>query len=171
MPAALPLEPLLTEEEATAYYESAADPVEMRRWLVVLWKVQGKKHSEIARLLQRTPAWVTQVIRLYNERGPDRMGDQRVHNGNEALLSEADGQRLVALLNEEPPQGGVWTGLKLKAWIEENLEVEQISLQAVYDTLHRLGISWKLPRPHHTKADPDAQEALKKGGSPRRWSR
>lgn len=171
MPAALPLEPPLTEEEATAYYESAADPVAMRRWLVVLWKVQGKKHSEIARLLQRTPAWVTQVIRIYNERGPDRMGDQRVHNGNDALLSEADGARLVALLDEEPPQGGVWTGLKLKAWIEENLEVEKICLQAVYDTLHRLGISWKLPRPHHTKADTDAQAALKKGDLQRRWSR
>ena len=171
MPAALKLAPHLTAEEIAERYESAVDPVEMRRWLALLWKTQGKRHGEIAALLNRKPTWVTQVIHIYNKRGPDGMTDQRVNNGNAPLLTDADGDRIIALLNEEPPQGGVWTGLKLKAWIEANLDVDYIGLSTVYETLQRLGLSWKLPRPQHIKAEVDAQEALKKGGSPRRWSR
>lgn len=170
MPAALKLAPHLTAEEIAERYESAGDPVEMRRWLALLWKTQGKRHDEIAALLNRKATWVTQVIHIYNENGPEGMSDQRAKNGNAPLLSDADGDRLLAILDEEPPQGGVWTGLKLKAWIEENLEVDYIGLSTIYETLHRLGASWKLPRPQHTKADVHAQEALKKGGSRRRWS-
>ena len=34
--------------------------------------------------------------------------------------------------------------------------------QAVYDTLHRLGLSSLMPRPVHRKTDPEAREAFKK---------
>ena len=142
MPVAQELADHLAEDEVLAHYESSGDPVELRRWLVILWKLQGKKHAEIARLLQRGPMWVTKVVRRYNELGPDGMPDQRAFNGSRPLLDEAQCEQLVAQLDEPAPDGGVWTGPKLKRWIEVHLDVEGIGLQTIYDTLHRLGGSW-----------------------------
>ena len=39
----------------------------------------------------------------------------------------------------------------------------ELGPQAVYDLLHRLDLSSLMPRPIHRKADPEAQEAFKKG--------
>ncbi|MEL6349791.1 MAG: helix-turn-helix domain-containing protein, partial [Myxococcota bacterium] len=73
MPASLKLAPHLTEEEIADCVQSANDPVEMRRWLALLLKIRGKRHSEIAVVLERHPSWVTHLIHLYNEHGPKRM--------------------------------------------------------------------------------------------------
>ena len=51
---------------------------------------------------------------------------------------------------------------------QRNLE-EELDLQR--DEMRRLGFTPQRPRPRETRADPEAQAAFKKGGSPPRWPR
>jgi len=41
------------------------------------------------------------------------------------------------------------------------------SENGMLQVLHGLGLSWQKTRPRHPQADPKAQKAFKKGGSPK----
>jgi hypothetical protein len=70
--------------------------------------------------------------------------------------------RLAAALQEPAPDGGLWTGPKVAAWIEaETGHPGYPQLGWLY--LVRLGARLKRPRPHHAKADPTEVAAFPKG--------
>ena len=56
----------------------------------------------------------------------------------------------------------------VRDWIEAPWGVAY-TVAGVYTLLQRLRIRLKTPRPRHTKADPQAQAAWKKGGSQNAW--
>ena len=60
------------------------------------------------------------------------------------------------------PEDGVCTlrGLDIRRILEQEFGV-LMSLQAVYDLLHRLGYSSLMPRPQHEDANPEVQEFFK----------
>ena len=60
------------------------------------------------------------------------------------------------------PEDGVCTlrGLDVRRILEQEFGV-LMSLQAVYDLLHRLGYSSLMPRPQHEDANPEVQEFFK----------
>jgi len=165
MPAAQPLVPHLSAEDIRRRYLASKGGVHHIRWHAIFLKSLGKPHKEIAELTGRGPRWVGTTIRRYNEDGPDGLIDKRAHNGNALMLSDADQDRLYGVMKSPPADGGLWTGFKVKAWLEENTDHDEVGLSTVYDYLHRLGLSWQQPRPQHTKADKNEQEVLKKGGS------
>ncbi|MBL3087671.1 winged helix-turn-helix domain-containing protein, partial [Klebsiella pneumoniae] len=68
-----------------------------------------------------------------------------------------------------PPDGGLWTGPKLRDWVERELG-KKVSLYPIYRLLHEMGFALRSPRPRHRRADVQAQQAFKKS-SPRRSSR
>ncbi|MEL6348891.1 MAG: hypothetical protein AAFV53_37650, partial [Myxococcota bacterium] len=90
--------------------------------------------------------------------GPKRMADQRANNGSETRLSDEDSKRLVKALSDPPPEGGEWTGDRIKTWVEANLGVSNIGRSTIYDTLRRLGVQ---------KLYTDGSDACSR--SPRRW--
>ena len=53
---------------------------------------------------------------------------------------------------------------EVRDWVEARFGVSY-RVGSLYTLLPRLGIRLKAPRPRHTKADPQAQTAWKKGGS------
>ena len=58
------------------------------------------------------------ITKRYNEGGLEALGDQRRRNGGRKSLLDAAGQaELVLALSRPPPDGGVWTGRKIAAWI------------------------------------------------------
>ena len=167
MPAASPLADHLSPVQLRSRYLNAPTRIEGIRWHALLLRSQGHNHSQIANITQRSTRWVSTTIRRYNEGGPDAVADQRVHNGKAPFLSDAQQDNLHALLQQPHPDGGLWTGAKVLAWIEEQLGGEY-TLTMAYDYLHRLAFSQQVPRPQHQKADQTAQDAVKKGGLPER---
>ena len=163
MPAASPLSDHLSVDELRERYLTAPSRIEGIRWHALFLRAQGRTQADIAEITQRSPRWVSATIRRYNDGGPDSIADQRAHNGNAPELTDAQQDELYHLLQAPPPDGGIWSGMKVLAWIEEQVGGER-TLTMAYDYMHRLNLSQQVPRTHHEKAEKDAQEAVKKGG-------
>ncbi len=162
MPAASPLSDHLNADELRERYLTAPTRIEGIRWHALLLRAQGRTHADIANITQRSSRWVSESIRRYNAHGPEAIADQRAHNGNEPELTDAQQDELYRLLQQSPPDGGLWSGMKVLAWIEEQVGGER-TLTMAYDYIHRLNLSQQVPRTHHRKANKDDQEAVKKG--------
>jgi transposase len=108
---------------------------------------------------------VAEIVRRYNEAGPEGLGDRRRGNaGAEPLLDEARRAALAEALGGAPPEGDPWSGPKVAAWIARTTGRE-VRPQRGWDYLKKLGFALKRPRPRHARADPEARAAFKKGAA------
>lgn len=97
-----------------ARYRAARDPVERSRLQMVWLLVSGRSLSEVAAVTGYSTRWVREVVRRYNEDGPDRLADQRHGTcGAEPLLDVEGRAALRTALAEPPPEGGLWTSAKV----------------------------------------------------------
>ena len=160
----------LSVEELGRRYRSARDPVQ-RSHLQVVWLLhQGRSGAEVAEVTRYSARWIAEIVHRYNDGGAESLGDRRHGNaGAKPLLDAAQRAELAAALQGAPPEGGLWSGPKVAAWIAAKAGHE-IHPQRGWDYLKKLGFTLKRPRPRHAKADAEAQAAFKKGaaGAPRR---
>src|SRR5207253_10266670 len=108
----------LSPAELGQRYRAARSPVE-RPHLQIVWLLsQGRGEREVAQVTGYGRRWVGEVVRRYNEEGPDGLGDRRRGNaGARPLLGAEDEAALKAALAEAPSDGGLWTGPKVAAWM------------------------------------------------------
>jgi len=161
--AALAVAGHLSATELGRRYRAARDRVE-RGHLQVVWLLRrGRNAAEVARVMGLSGLWVAEIVRRYNERGPDGLGDRRRGNaGAKPLLGAADEAALRAALAEPPPDGGLWTGPKVAAWMAARLG-RKVWPQRGWDYLRKLGHSPQVPRPRNAKAaSPEEQAEYKK---------
>lgn len=144
-------------------YRQAHDPVERSHFQIVWLLAQGKTRAEVAGVTGYSERWIGEIVRRYNTEGPDALGDRRHDNpGGQPILDAAQQERLVAALHGPAPDGGLWTGPKVAAWIAaETGRPSYPQLGWLY--LVRLGARLKRPRPRHTRAVPKEQAAFPKG--------
>jgi transposase len=149
-------------EELTARYRAARDPVERGRWQMVRLLVAGRSLAEVADVTGYSTRWVREVVRRYNEDGPDALADRRHGNPGAAPLLDAAGRAaLEAALERPPPEGGRWTCAKAAAWIARRTGRERVPAQRGWAYLRRTGHSPQVPRPRHVRAaDPAARAAF-----------
>src|SRR5919199_6817593 len=108
----------LSADELAARYRASRDPVERSRWQMIWLLVAGRPLREVAVVTGYSARWVREVVRRYNEAGPESVADQRHQNTGAAPLLDAAGQAaLEAALRQPPPEGGQWSGPKVAAWI------------------------------------------------------
>ncbi len=158
----LTVAPHLKPEEVLEHYRKAREAIEACRWLTVFHALQGKKAREIAQMLHRSIRWVRLVLARYNREGPAALQDRRHQNpGQKPKLTPEETKTLLKLLEAPPPDGGLWTGPKLQAWVRAHLG-KALSLNPIYRFLKEAGFSLKTPRPRHRRGDQEAQEAFKK---------
>ena len=158
--------PHLKPEEVLERYHKAREAIEALRWLAVYHALQGATAKEIARTVHRSLRWVHLVLARYNREGPGALTDRRHHNpGRKPKLSPEESQALLQVLEGPPPDGGLWTGPKLRAWVREHFQKE-LSLSPIYRFLEEAGFSLQRPRPQHRRGDGEAQEAFKKPLAP-----
>ena len=154
----------LTTAELEARYKCAAEGVEKSHFHA-LWLLScGHGLDEVAELLSFSTRWVRSLIKRYNEGGPDRLGDQRVHNGAEpTILTEEALGALTKRLKSPPDDGGQWTGPKIARWLAGYHGVKSVHDQRGWDALVAIGWSVQQPRPRHPEAANDEDRArLKK---------
>jgi transposase len=157
--------PHLPVDELERRYRRARDPVERSHWQIVWLLARGEATAAVARATGYSVNWVREVAKRYREGGPAALGDRRHANpGAPPLLSAAQQEELRAALGGPAPDGGLWTGRKVAAWIAARIG-RPVGEQRGWEYLRRLGLTLQRPRPRETRADPDAQAAFKKGGS------
>lgn len=153
----------LGTSELERRYRRAQDPVERAHYQIIWLLAQGKRTGEVMAATGYSRKWVQEVARRYNWQGPPGLGDGRHHNpGGAPLLDAAARQELVGALGGDAPDGGVWSGPKVAAWIGERLG-RRVHARRGWEYLRRLRFSPKVPRPAHAEADAAAQAAFPKG--------
>jgi transposase len=172
MPRYVTVAPHLSVDELRQRYRQTHDPVERSHWQVIWLVARGHHVPEVARLVGYSPNWVREIIRRYNADGPDALGDQRAahRGGNPPLLDASARAALAAALEGPAPDGGLWTGPKVAAWMRDRLG-RPVGVVRGWEALRALGFRLQQPRPRATTTDPEAQAAFKKGGFRRRWIR
>ena len=158
----LPVAQHLTAEEIDRRYRGCADAAEKSRWHV-LWLVarpdQPVSATTAAKLVGFTPAWGRAILKRYNAHGPDALADGRRDNGADPELSPERQAELSAALQLEPPDGGLWSGPKVAAFVKDRFGVE-VWPQTGWQWLKDLGFRLVVPRPRHPKAATPEQQRV-----------
>jgi transposase len=163
--------PHLTLDELEQRYRRSKDPVARSHWQILWLLSSGTPTAEVARVSCYSVNWVREIARRYREEGPAGIGDRRHGNpGAAPLLATTQQEALRRALGGPAPGGGLWTGRSVAAWMSAALG-RPVSPQRGWEWLRRLGFTPQRPRPRETRADPEAQAAFKKGGSPPRSPR
>jgi transposase len=160
--------PHLPVDQLEGRYRQARDPVARSQWQIVWLVAQGQVARQVAASTSYSTKWISTIIHRYNATGPSGIGDRRHANpGKAPILSAQQQAALQVVLASPPPDGGLWSGPKVAAWIKEQTG-QAVLPQCGWAYLKRLGCVLRRPRPQHAKADPAAQETFKKGSWLRR---
>jgi transposase len=133
-----------------------------RRVQAVALAKQGRTAQDIADALGCSLKAVKNWVAQYNRGGIEAL-HERPRGGRPPRLDPDEHPRLKLRLDAPPrPEDGVCTfrGLDVQRILEQEFGA-LMSLQAVYDLLHRLGYNDLMPRPHHEDANPEVQEFFK----------
>ncbi|MBN9522108.1 winged helix-turn-helix domain-containing protein [bacterium] len=118
------------------------------RWQV-LWLVtrpaQPLSATAAAKSVGFTPAWGRAILKRYN--------------GSDPLLSTEQRAELFAALQAEPPDGGLWSGPKVAAFVKDRFGVE-VWPRTGWQWLKNLGFRLVVPRPRHPKATTPALQRV-----------
>lgn len=153
----------LTAEELRKRYRSCAKPQEKARWHALYLIATGVVAAEAARRVGRASSWITSLARRYNRDGTTAVArKQSTKPSHRATVDAALGTELAQALRSEAPDGGLWTGSKVAAWISER-SGRAVHVTTGWRTLKRLGFSLQTPRPaNRHRASEEEQAAFKK---------
>ena len=158
----LPVVGHLTHEEINRRYRGCPDAAEKTRWHV-LWLVTRPERplsaTKAAELVGLTPAWGRSILKRYNARGADALTDGRRDNGADPKLSPGQRTELFAALRAGPPDGGLWSGPKVAAFVRGRWGVG-VCPQTGWQWLKDLGFRLVVPRPRHPKAATPEQQKV-----------
>ncbi len=147
----------------------AASHTEKVRWhALYLWKTDVPTKT-ILLTLGRSDWWLQQTVHRFNTQGSYGVEDRRCDNGGHmVLLTKPQQQKLRAcILEEKPPDGGLWTGPKIARWIGD-ITGKKVHPHRGWKYSQRLGLSLLVPRPAHTESATPAEQTAFKKNSPTR---
>jgi putative transposase len=151
-----------TQEQLRVLADAVAQKRIWKRFQAVLLAKQGWTAPLVAQSLSCSLRAVKNWVAQYNRGGVEALHD-RPRTGRPRRLAPGHYPRLKQRLDAPPrPEDGVCTlrGLDVRRLLEQEFGA-LMSLQAVYDLLHRLGYSSLMPRPQHEDANPEVQAFFK----------
>src|SRR5262249_44102219 len=150
----LPVAPHLSYAEIDRRYRSCPDAAEKTRWHVLRLVTRPDEPlsaTKAAELVGFTPGWGRAILKRYNAHGPAALADRRRDNGADPKLTPEQQAELFTTLQVGPPDGGLWSGPKVAAYVKERFGVE-VRNQTGWQWLKDLGFRLVVPRPRHPKA-------------------
>jgi len=164
MPRCLTVTPHLSPDKLEHRYRQCRDAVERSHWHMLWLVTLGHHVPAVATLTGYSVNWVRTIVHRYNADGPSGIVDRRLANpGHPPLLSPELRAQLQDALGRPAPDGGLWTGRKVAAWMAAHL-ARPVGEPRGWEAMRSLGWTPQRPRPRATNADPVAQAAFKKGG-------
>jgi transposase len=91
------------------------------------------------------------ALKRWNRDGPAGLADGRAANRGKPTLAEGRRAELFAALKRRPPDGGLWTGPKVAAYVRARWGVG-VAPQTGWRWLRDLGFTLQVPRPSHPRA-------------------
>jgi transposase len=161
----LPVERHLTANGARAKYRACRHPIEKTRWHAIWLLLRTdpvRTPAQVAELVGLSVITTRDVLKRWNRHGPEGLTDGRRNNGSEPKLDSGRRAELLGALKKRPPDGGLWTGPKVAAFVRTRWGIE-VWPQTGWKWLRDLGFTLQVPRPSHpTAADPATQRRWKK---------
>jgi transposase len=152
----------LTTEQLQARFKSSRRPTERDRFHMLWLLSMGKSTAEVAEVTTFGVRGIRRLVKRYNEGGPDSMRDNRRDlPGATPRLTDEQCLLMEKALGQDPPDGGLWTGKKLIAWVEANFQLT-IKITCAYEYLQRLDYALKTPRRRHLRSNSELQDEFKK---------
>lgn len=139
-----------------------------RRIIALRLVAAGKGAHEVGQAVSVDERTVRFWVKDFNRDGVDSLRYDRYSGAKPQLPPEKESEVVAAILNDPPKDMGitVWRAWAVGKWLEQEYGVAY-SRTGVYALLHRLGLSFLMPRPHHPESDATAREEFKKN-SPQR---
>ena len=157
----------LPHDEVKQNYRTCTQKKKKIRWHLIWLMVRPKNSllvTQAAETVGLCERWARMLVHRYNDQGPAGLIDKRKENtGNDPLLSEKQKNALrKALLHDSPPDGGLWTSVKVADWIKEETGSRPSKVTG-WQYLKNLGFTLQTPRPQHRKSATEAEKtAFKK---------
>ncbi len=145
-----------TQEQVKCQYKSSHEKHDRERLLAISMAYEKIATQFIASTLKHGTATISRWIKAYKEGGTKQL-IKRSHEGRKASLSQDIQLKLI----EKLVSGQYKTAKEIQTWLQTDCGV-CLKLSAIYYWLRRLRASWKLPRPNHEKANPEAKENFKR---------
>lgn len=146
--------------------KSSDEAYKTRLKAIVLAK-KGKKRFEIVDHLTVDPKSVTTWLARYNKGGTALLVSNR---GGRPKGNPTWDNSLFDDMAREIDKGGYWSIPRMQAWLKEKHH-KDIPEQTVWYRMDQLKYSYKSARPHPVQGDKEKQDAFKKRGLLRSWSR
>ena len=143
------------------------DALRRDRLRAVIRAVEGDDAPTIAQVLGRSRRQVQGWAYAYRDGGIDAIHPPR-RSGKAPRVNGDIARRLKARLDAGPTATDkvcTLRGRDVQRILREEMGVD-LSLNAAYATLHRLGYSCLAPRPRHENRDPAAQEKFRREDAP-----
>ena len=162
MPKITTIKEYLNEEELLNRYRQAENPAERSHWQIIWLLATKERVNQVAQVTGYTPGWIRELARRYNKLGPEGLVDRRQSiPGAKPLLDKSLQAELDQVLQQPPPDGGLWSGPKVAEWIATKLG-RKVHRQRGWEWLERMDYTLQQPRPHHASSSAEAVEEFKK---------
>jgi transposase len=161
----LQVKPYLADNELKCLMNSQKDVSSFRDYQII-YSVQtnfGKKAEEISDILGITKNKVYKTVQKYNKLGLS-WKDNKSRGGRReecCHMTLEEEKNLMKSLENEALSGKILTFKNVKKSVETYLG-KIVSDDYIWDLFSRHGWKKKAPRPHHPKADKEAQKEFKK---------
>ena len=157
--------PHFSDDSLQAIMNSQTEIRAFRDWQII-YSVQtnpGKKSDDIANVLGVKRSKVLKTIQLYNKLGQDwrTYGKWGGRRETRCHLSLEDEKLLLKSLEDAALSGKILTFKHIMEEVERVVG-KKVSDDYIWDLFSRHGWKKKVTRPHHPKADKNAQEEFKK---------
>jgi len=161
----------LSVSELEQHYRTATDAASVRHYQAIWLLAKGHTVAETSEITSFGTRWLEQLLSRYNASGPTSLGDRRRNNGREpSILTPSVLAGLKQRLETPPPDGGLWSGPKVSAWMAEELGLEAVAPQRGWEALRAIEWTLQMPRPQHPQAATEEEQEAFKKNSPK-WSR
>lgn len=156
-----------TEPQLREKLRHAHDEAYKTRLKAILLAKKGKKRYEIVDQLTVDASSVTTWLQRYNERGAAALVSNK---GGRPEGNPKWDASVFDDLAKEIDKGGYWSVPRMQEWLRTHKK-KDIPEQTVWYRMDQLNYSYKSARPHPVQGNKEKQDAFKKGGLQRSWSR